>query len=126
MSARDATPTLRVLIADDHRAFAESLRFVLSCEERIHVVGIAVDGNEAVALASSLRPDAIVMDVDMPCLDGIEAVLRIREAGSTARIVVLTGSDSPAYEDSALAAEADAFLKKNRPLDELARTLLAA
>ena len=121
-----APAALRVLIADDHRAFAESLRFVLSAYDRIEIVGIALDGKEAVSLAMSLEPDAILMDVDMPRLDGIEAVLRIREAGSTARIVVLTGSESPACEDAAIAADADAFLKKDRAFDELARTLLAA
>ena len=122
----ERAPALRVLIADDHRAFAESLRFVLSADDRLEIVGIALDGKEAVALAGLLRPDAILMDVDMPRLDGIEAVLRIREAGSSARIIVLTGSESPACEDAAMAADADAFLKKDRAFDELARTLLAA
>ena len=89
-------PNVRVLIADDHRVFAESLRLVLASDERIDVVGVAHDGCEAVALATSLRPDAILMDVEMPRLDGIEAILRIREAGSTARIVVLSGGELPA------------------------------
>jgi DNA-binding NarL/FixJ family response regulator len=115
---------VRLLIADDHCIFAESLRVVLAADERIEVIGVACDGQEAVALAAALQPDAILMDVNMPRLDGIEAILRIREAGSTARIVVLTEVESPGCEDAAMAAEADAFLRKNGSLDGLAAALL--
>jgi DNA-binding NarL/FixJ family response regulator len=62
---------VRVLIADDHRLFAESLMTVLSEDERVDVVGIAADGREAVELAAELRPDVILMDLKMPVMDGL-------------------------------------------------------
>ena len=68
---------LRVLIADDHRLFAESLRVMLCEDERVDVVGIAEAGDEAVRLATTLLPDVVLMDFSMPGLDGLEATRRI-------------------------------------------------
>ena len=64
---------IRVLIADDHRLFAEALEAILGGDERIAVVGQAGDGAEAVRLAADLRPDVVLMDISMPVMDGIEA-----------------------------------------------------
>ena len=64
---------VRVLIADDHRLFAEALEAVLSSEPRIEVVGRASDGGEAVELARQLEPDLVILDISMPVLDGFEA-----------------------------------------------------
>src|SRR5438046_10314829 len=81
--------TVRVLVVDDHALFAEALMFTLGIEDRIEVVGWAKDGVEAVSLAESLQPDVVLMDVHMPCMDGIEATRRLRGVSppSWARLV---------------------------------------
>ena len=78
-------PPLRVLIADDHQLFAESLGLTLDFDERVEVAGSARNGKEAVRLALELQPDAVVMDLDMPVLDGIHAT-RLSESRVRPRV----------------------------------------
>ena len=73
--------SVRILIADDHRLFAESLMSALSEDDRVDVVGLAGNGQEAVDLGLELQPDVILMDLRMPMLDGFEATWRLREGG---------------------------------------------
>ena len=109
---------VRVLIADDHELFANSLMSVLCEDERVEVVGIAENGERAVELASELQPDVILMDVRMPVLDGLGATRRIREAHPSAQILLMTGTDSP-IEAEVAAAGAAAFLRKEAGVQEL-------
>lgn len=83
---------LRLLIADDHAPFASSLKALLEHEESVEVVGIARDGVEAVKLAASLEPNVVLLDVDMPRMDGFEAAERIKERNPATRIVIVTGT----------------------------------
>jgi DNA-binding NarL/FixJ family response regulator len=110
---------VRILIADDHRLFAESLMTVLSEDDRVDVVGIAENGQEAVYLALQLRPDVILMDVKMPLVDGFEATRHLRAAGSDAQILILTGTDEEIGSEDAAAAGASGFLRKEHGLVEL-------
>src|SRR5437762_13780327 len=87
---------LRVLIADDHRLFAEALEAILAADDRIEVVGQAGDGGQAVELARKLDPDVVLMDVSMPVLDGFQATREIRAETEGVRVLMLTGSHSRA------------------------------
>lgn len=103
---------LRVLIAEDAPAFAAALEELIVRDERIDVVGIATDGNEAVEMAARLEPEMILMDIHMPRLDGLAATQKIRDQGSSAAIVVLSGDDS-SLDTEALDAGASAFVRKS-------------
>jgi DNA-binding NarL/FixJ family response regulator len=114
---------VRVLIADDHRLFAESVRAALSEDERIDVIGIAYNGHEAVELALELRPDVILMDLKMPLLDGFEATRMLREARSETQVLILTGTDAIGADDAALAG-ASGYVRKEQSIADLKRVFL--
>lgn len=109
---------VRVLIADDHKLFANSLMTVLCEDERVEVVGIAENGSQAVELVAELEPDVLLMDVRMPVMDGLEATRRIRESHPSVQILLLTGTESP-IESDVSAAGATAFLRKESGVEEL-------
>lgn len=111
--------TLRVLIADDHRLFAEALEAILVADERIEVVGQASDGSQAVELARKLDPDVVLMDVSMPVLDGFEATRKIRSESEGVRVLMLTGSNSRADVDRSREAGASGYVTKDRIASEL-------
>ena len=92
---------------------------VLSDDQRVEVVGIAANGEEAVKLVSELEPDVILMDLKMPVMDGLEATRRIRETGLSTQILVLTGTETPIGAQDAIDAGANAFLRKERSVEEL-------
>lgn len=117
-AANDSAP-IRVLIADDHRLFAQALEAILGTDDRIVVVAQAGDGREAVRLADDLRPDVVLMDISMPVMDGIEAARAIREGHIDARILMLTGSNSRADVDRARQAGASGYVTKDRIASEL-------
>jgi DNA-binding NarL/FixJ family response regulator len=117
-------PTLSVLIADDHDLFATSLAELLA-GEGLDVVGRAADGAEAVALASRLLPDVVVMDVSMPSCDGIEAAREITGTLETTRVVMLTGINDLEVSLRARAAGATAYVIKGSSFDELLAAIRA-
>jgi DNA-binding NarL/FixJ family response regulator len=118
-AARDPTPPIRVLIADDHHLFAQALEALLADEERIEVVGYARDGRQAVELARTIEPDVILMDISMPGMDGIEATRLIGEEPTRVRVLVLTGSNSRIDVDRARDAGAAGYVTKDRIASEL-------
>jgi DNA-binding NarL/FixJ family response regulator len=115
---------VRVLIADDHRLFAEALEAILSGDERIELVGLAGDGEEAVRLAGERRPDVILMDISMPLMDGIAAAKAIKAADDEVRILMLTGSNSRTDVDRARKAGAAGYVTKDRIAAELVEAIL--
>jgi len=115
---------IRVLIADDHRLFAEALEAILSGDERIELVGLALDGKEAVRLAAEQVPDVVLMDISMPLMDGIAAAREIRRADGGVRILMLTGSNSRADVDRARKAGAAGYVTKDRIAAELVEAIV--
>ena len=110
---------IRVLIADDHRLFAEALEAILDAEPRIEVVARARNGEEAIEQTLALRPDVILMDIAMPGVDGVEATKRIREQLPGACVLMLTGSNSRADVARSRAAGAAAYVTKDRIASQL-------
>ena len=97
---------------------------VLSEDDRVDVIGIAANGEEAVKLAADLRPDVILMDLKMPVMDGLEATRRIRAAGLPVQIILLTGTETSVGAEDAAEAGATAFLRKERGVEELRQVFL--
>ena len=119
------TPPLRILVAEDDESFLETISLLLEQDDRFVVAGCARNGREAVALAEEVAPDAVVVDIEMPILDGVEATRRLREAAPDLPIVAVSGHD---YEERVLEirqAGADDYVRKARLADELPRVLAA-
>ena len=118
-------PRIRLLIADDYPLLAEAIAAALGADPRIEVVGRAGDGAQAVELAKTLRPDVVLMDLDMPVVDGIEATRRVRAAVPGAAVVVLTASAAPADEQRARTAGAADYVLKGCSARDLLEVVLA-
>lgn len=114
----------RVLLADDHLLVAEALESLLSAE--FHLVGVVADGRELIEAAERLRPDVIVSDIAMPHLNGIDALVRLREAGNQVPVVFLTMHRDATYARRALEAGASGFVLKHSASVELLAALRAA
>jgi DNA-binding NarL/FixJ family response regulator len=112
------------LIADDHPTYADALRVLLSRDERIEVVGAAGNGLQAVEMAAELEPDLVLMDLEMPVMNGLEAT-RILIERSGAGVILLTGSNSTADVDSVLRAGALGYLPKGMDSSTLLEHVLA-
>jgi DNA-binding NarL/FixJ family response regulator len=117
---------VRVLIADDHDLFAQSVEAFLSMEERIDIVGRAANGAEAARLATETQPDVVLMDISMPVMDGFEAAKAILEVAPDARVLFLTGSNAPADVAEARAAGGIGYVTKEKIASELVDAILAA
>jgi DNA-binding NarL/FixJ family response regulator len=115
----------RILVAEDDESFLDAIALLLEQDERFAVAGRACDGQQAVALAERLAPDGVVMDIEMPVLDGVEATRQLRAAAPDLPIVAVSGHD---YEERVLeirSAGADDYVRKARLPDELLRVLAA-
>jgi DNA-binding NarL/FixJ family response regulator len=117
---------IRVLIADDQRLIREGISSLLDIQPGISVVGIACDGREAVAEATRLTPDVVLMDVRMPELDGVAAAAEVLRAVPGCRILMLTTFDDEEYVVEALRAGASGYLLKDLPASDLAQAVRMA
>lgn len=111
--------TLKVLLADDQDMVRSGFALILSMEDDIEVVGQARNGKEALELAASVRPDVVLMDVQMPVMDGITATAALTEQLPGTAVLILTTFDHEDYLFSALQAGASGFLLKTSDADEL-------
>lgn len=120
---RHASPCTRVLLVDDHAMVRQGLRSILDGYSDLHIIAEAGDGEEAVTLARLLKPDLIIMDVNLPRLDGIEATKRIRAESPDTLVVGISVNESEHVAQSMKAAGAAAFLTKESAADHLYETI---
>lgn len=110
---------IRVLVVDDDERVRRMITIMLSLEDDYEVVGEASDGLEAVSAASSLQPDVVLLDLEMPGLDGILAIPRIRKLAPGTKIAVLSAFPDPYTLTDALVRGADTYLDKATNLSDL-------
>lgn len=120
-----SSTTLAVLIVDDHPIFRKGLRALLASHPELRLVGEATSGHEAVRLADDLHPDLILMDLQMPCGDGISAIRQIIASRPECRILVVTMFDDDDSVFAAMRAGARGYVLKDTDDEELSRALLA-
>jgi len=120
MTAQMTTGPIKVLLADDDDLFVESLKALVDRQPELDVVATARNGLEAIELADELDPDAVVVDLHMPLLDGMSALARLRRDHPHLCVIVLTGDSDAAIHQAAEEAGADAVLEKH----EIARALV--
>jgi DNA-binding NarL/FixJ family response regulator len=126
MREADAGGTIRVLLADDEQPFLDALSPLIERQPELAVVGTALDGLAAIELADELGPDAVVIDLHMPRLDGVSAVARLRRDHPNMCVIALTGDKEPALHTAVTEAGADAVLMKGEFVDVLVARLAAA
>jgi two-component system nitrate/nitrite response regulator NarL len=117
---------IRVLLADDDVAYLESLRLLIDRQPELAVVGTATDGLGALDQADELLPDAVVIDLHMPLLDGVTAVARLRHDHPSLCLIALTGDPAPPLHTAVREAGADAVLLKGELVETLVERLSAA
>ncbi len=117
------TAPVRVLIADDQRVVREGLALLLGLLPQVEVVGAAADGEEAVTLATALRPDVALMDLRMPRCDGVEATRRLRDRDPGIKVIVLTTYADDRSVIEALRAGARGYLTKDAGAEEIRQAL---
>ena len=110
---------IRVLVADDSPPARGVIRALLASLQEVEMVGLASDGEEAVAQAEALRPDLILMDLQMPKLDGLRATRMVRKHLPGVRVVVVTVNYGPEVQQTCLAGGADGFVAKDRLYQDL-------
>jgi DNA-binding NarL/FixJ family response regulator len=121
-----ADSRIRVLLADDHAMFRQGIREMLSTDEQIEVVGEAENGKEAVALAEKLKPDVVLLDVEMPVMGAKQAMESMLENSPPPRVVIVTMYDDPRLVRELIGLGAVAYLVKSATLEELHAAVYAA
>ncbi|MBA2453403.1 MAG: response regulator transcription factor [Chloroflexia bacterium] len=120
------TESIRVLIADDHPFFRDGLRMLLHEAADMELVGQAEDGDEAVAMAATLQPDVVLMDIQMPGLNGIDATRRILNASPHISVIVVTMYEDDHFLFTAMRAGARGYLLKGADREDMLRAIRAA
>ncbi len=115
--------TLRILVADDHPLFRSGMRSLLNAEPGFQVIGEATNGDEAVQLAAEINPDVILMDVQMPGLNGLDATRKIVQANPEIKVLVVTMFEDDHTVFSALKAGARGYMLKGASPDDVLRAI---
>ncbi|MCD6310224.1 MAG: response regulator transcription factor [Candidatus Eremiobacteraeota bacterium] len=123
MKKRRPKENIRVLIADDHTLFREMLYHALTEEDDLEVVGQAIDGKSALDMVKFYHPDVLVLDIDMPGMNGIEVTRQLKESSPDTRVVILTAFDEDEYIFQLVEAGASGYLLKDTSLGEVIRAI---
>ena len=115
--------TISVMIVDDHPVFRQGLRIVLAAHEDLSIVGEAGDGREAVECVPRLRPDVVVMDINMPVLNGLQATRRLKDLCPAVNVIMLTAYDDEEQVYHAIRAGASAYYAKDVSPEQLAQVI---
>lgn len=118
--------TYKVLVVDDHLVVREGLKLILETDERYQVIGEAGDGETALDLIEELRPDVVLMDINMPRMNGLEAIRRLKERACAVPVIILTTYNEDELMIQGLSLGAKGFLLKDSSREELLRTIQAA
>jgi NarL family two-component system response regulator LiaR len=124
--SRGAEGDISVVIADDHRSFGEALQIALDNEQGLKVIEVVTDGESAIESAHERQPDVLLMDVQMPGVDGLEATRRIRRDASTTKVILLSGHDDDVALARAVDAGARGYLRKTQAVSDLADAIRRA
>lgn len=111
--------TIKVLIADDHALIRQGLKQILELDENIKVIAQATNGEEAFQLAQELNPDVVLLDINMPKLNGIETLKKFRNMGVSSKVIILTIHEDKEYILKTLKLGADGYLLKDSSADNL-------
>jgi DNA-binding NarL/FixJ family response regulator len=117
---------IRVILADDHPVVRRGLAAIVDAEDDIQVVGEADNGEKALALVHTLQPDVVLMDLQMPVMDGVAATTRIRAEAPTTKVIILTTFKDDDYIYAGIAAGARGYLLKDAPPTRLVEAIRAA
>ncbi len=117
---------IKVILADDHPVVRRGLAAIVDAEDDIQVVGEAANGEEALALVHRLQPDVVLMDLQMPVMDGVEATRRIRAEAPDTKVIILTTFKDEDFIDAGLSAGARGYLLKDAPPSRLIEAVQAA
>lgn len=123
---RSRRSPVRVLLAEDNALYADTVASILGADPRIEIVGHARDGQEAIRLAFAMSPDLVLMDINMPVMDGVEATRSIKRLCPEVRVVALTSSTELEDARRIRLVGASGFLRKDCPLSELVEAVLDA
>lgn len=115
--------TIRILIVDDHEGVRNGLRILLEPSQKIAVIGESADGATALSLAETLVPDLLILDIEMPGMNGIEVARRLRRAGRPVHILGLSSHDSNTYIEMLMQVGFDGYLTKDEAPDLLIQAI---
>ncbi|MBF8983536.1 response regulator transcription factor [Lutibacter sp. B2] len=114
---------IKVLIADDHALMCQGLKQIIELESDIDVIGSAVDGEDTIRKVEELKPDVVLLDINMPNMNGIQALRRLRDIGSDVKIIMLTFHEEPEYLFQTLNIGANGYVLKDAESDSLIKAI---
>jgi DNA-binding NarL/FixJ family response regulator len=126
MTKRANADAITIVIADDHLSFGEALQVALDKEGDLTVIEVVTDGSAAIETSAEKHPDIVLMDLQMPGVDGIEATRRIRERSAGTEVIILSGRDDDVWLARAVQAGASGFLSKTEAVVQLAEAIRRA
>lgn len=117
---------IRLLLAEDQKMVADAMKQLIELDHRIEVVHVSLDGEDAWNHIKLLSLDVVILDIEMPKMDGLEVLRLIREQRYDVKVIILTTFKRPGYFEKAVANDVDAFVLKEQPIEDLIYTIFSA